>query len=128
MLTGLGFLLWFAFFGAVACTIDDPNTSSRSALMFAPILILALAFPGIDSPDTGLFRFASVFPLTSSAAMPVRMVMGEPAPWELLLAPVLLLAAIWFFRRLAGKIFGLGMLTHGTEPSLGDLWRAFRAS
>jgi len=96
--------------------------------MFLPVLVVAVAFPGIDSPDTGLFRIASIFPLTSSAAMPVRMVMGDPAVWEVLLAIVLLLATIWLFRRLAGKIFGMAMLTYGSEPSFGELWRAFRAS
>lgn len=126
VLTGLGFLLWFAFFGAIASTIDDPNTSSRSVFMFLPPLGLAVAFTGIENPDTGLFRFCSIFPLTSSAAMPVRMATGSPAWWEHLLAIALLVATIWLFRRIAGKVFAMGMLTHGSEPSWQQMWRAFR--
>jgi ABC-2 type transport system permease protein len=43
--------------------------------------------------------------------------------WEVPLALVLLVAAIWIFRRAAGKIFAVGMLMYGKEPSVREIWR-----
>lgn len=123
--TILGFILWFAFFGAVASTIDDPNTSSRSVFMFLPAVGIAMTVSGIDAPDAGMFRAASIFPLTSPAAMPVRMVVGNPVAWELAVAVVLLVLTIHLFRRTAGKVFAMGMLTYGTEPTWREMARAF---
>jgi ABC-2 type transport system permease protein len=40
--TILGLLLWNAFFAAVAATLDDPNTSSRSSLVMLPTLPVVL--------------------------------------------------------------------------------------
>lgn len=127
-ITVAGFAMWFAFFAAIAATIDDPNTSARGMFMFVPAGLTALAFRGLDSPDSPLFRFASMFPLTSPGAMPVRLISGNPQPWELALCLVLLAAATWAFRRLAGKIFGTAMLMRGKDLAWIDMWRSFRAS
>lgn len=126
VLATLGFLLWFAFFGAVASTIDDPNTSSRSVFMFLPGAGMALAWPGIDSPHAGWFQFVSIFPLTSSATMPIRLILGDVAWWEFPVALVLLVATIHLFRRLAGKIFATGMLTHGSDLTWGQVLKTFK--
>ena len=127
VLCALGFAMWFAFFGAIASTIDDPNTSSRSMFMFVPMAPLGVAFLGMDQPDALSYRIASMFPLSAPTAMPVRMVMGDPAWWELVVAVALLVATTWLFRTLAGRIFKMGMLTHGTEPSWRAMWRALWA-
>ncbi len=125
-LTSLGFVLWFAFFGAIAATIDDPNTSSRSMFMFLPMMTMIVAIPGLNEPDDAMFVFWSIFPATSSTCMPVRLVVADPAWWELALAIGLLLPAIWVLRRFAGKVFATAMLTHGTELGWLEIWRVFR--
>ena len=58
--------------------------------------------------------------------MPTRLVLGEVAAWEFLLAVALLCVGIWFLRRAAGTIFGLGMLMYGKEPSLREMWKWLR--
>jgi ABC-2 type transport system permease protein len=119
----LGFYMWFSFFALVACTISDPNNSSRSSLIMLPMLPLGIAFAGLGSPDVLWMRLLSIIPLSSPSVMPVRMVLGEVALWEFALALVLLVVAIWFMRRAAGVVFGLGMLMYGKEPSLGEIRR-----
>ncbi len=122
-LAALGFVLWFAFFGAVAATIDDPNTSSRSLFILVPILALSIAGGCFVDPDSALMRFFGVFPLTAPSVLPARLVLTDVAWWEMVLAIVLLVVAIWLMRRIAGKVFALGILMHGQEPRWRDMVR-----
>ena len=123
----LGFYLWFCFFGLVACTINDPNTSSRSSLLMLPLLPLAGAFAGMNSPDVLWMRIQSWFPFSAPFAMPMRLVLGEVAWWEYVLCVALLAGGIWLLRKAAGTVFGLGMLMYGKEPSWAEVWRWVRA-
>ncbi len=122
----LGFYMWFNFFGLVACTISDPNSSSRSSLIMLPMLPLGIAFAGLGNPDVIWMRLLSILPFSSPSVMPVRLVLGEAALWEFGLAVVLLVVTIWFMRRAAGVIFGIGMLMYGKEPSLKEIRRWLR--
>ncbi|UCH84879.1 MAG: ABC transporter permease, partial [Candidatus Latescibacterota bacterium] len=122
----LGFYMWFSFFGLVACTISDPNNSSRSSMIMLPMLPLGIAFAGLGNPDVVWMRLLGMIPLSSPSVMPVRLVLGEVVWWEFVLAVALLAATIWFLRRASGVVFGLGMLMHGKEPSLGEIRRWLR--
>ena len=122
----LGFFFWFAFFAAIAATIDDPNTSARSTFLLLPVLPLAVAFAVLKTPDTWLMKFFGMFPLTSPAVMPARLVLTRVAAWEVLVAVVALVASIWLARRAAGKIFALGILMYGKEPSWSEMWRSLK--
>jgi len=121
-----GFYFWFCFFGLIACTISDPNNSSRSSMLLLPLLPLGVAFIGLKHPDSLWMKSLSILPFSSPTVMPARLVLGEVAGWEVILALVLLGAGIWFLRRAAGTIFGLGMLMYGKEPSLREMWRWLR--
>jgi len=119
----LGFALWFAFLSAIAATIDDPHTSTKGSLMmlsFLPVVVAGLLF---TRADTAAARFFGVLPLTSSSVLPLRLLMAEVAPWEVPLALVLLAGTIWVLRRAAGKIFAVGMLMYGKEPTVREIWR-----
>lgn len=122
----LGFMLWFSFFAAIAATINDPQNSARSAFMFLPFLPLSFAFAALKNPDTWLMKLLGILPFTSPALMPARLALTEVAAWEFLLAVILLIGAIWLLRRAAGKIFGLGVLMYGKEPSFREMWRWVR--
>lgn len=118
----LGFLFWLSLFGAVAATIDDPNTSTRGPLMFLPAFFSVAGMLVPINPDSTFSRIAALIPLTSSAAMPARVALTEVALWELLLSAVLLVAGALLARRAAGKVFSVAMLMYGKEPS----WREIR--
>lgn len=128
IMTVLGFLLWFTFFAAIAATIDDPNTSARNSFLFFPVLALGVAFAVPVNPDALLFRVTAIFPLTSSTVLPARLAMTEVEWWEFLLAAGLVVCTIWFLRLAAGKIFALGVLMYGKEPTWGEMWRTLRAT
>lgn len=120
----LGFFFWFSFFAALAATINDPNTSARSSFLFLPFLPLSVGFIGLaGDPDTWVMKALGIFPLTAPSVMFVRLVVTRVAAWEFLLSVGLLLGAIWALRRVAGKIFALGMLLSGKEPGWREMWR-----
>lgn len=122
----LGFAFWLAFYGLIAATIDDPNTSSRGPLMFVPGLCVSAGFLILGNPDSPFARGLALFPLTSSAAMPVRLAMTDVAAWEVAASAALLVGAIWVMRRAAGRVFGVAMLLYGKEPSWGEVRRWLR--
>jgi ABC-2 type transport system permease protein len=119
----LGFALWFAFLSAIAATIDDPHTSTKGSLLMIPVVPVAVAGLLFSRADTTIAQFFGVFPLTSSTVLPLRLLLAEVAVWEVPVALVLLVATIWLFRRAAGKIFAVGMLMYGKEPSMREMWR-----
>ncbi len=119
----LGFLLWFTFFAAIAATVDDPNNSSRGGWLMFPLLPVGLALAVVRDPDTLLARVLGLLPPTAPAVMPVRLVLTDVAAWEVLLAVALLAAGIAALRRLAGRVFHLGMLMYGKEPTWREIWR-----
>jgi ABC-2 type transport system permease protein len=55
--------------------------------------------------------------------MPVRLLLTEVAAWEVLLAVALLVSSTALLRRAAGKVFHLGMLMYGKEPTWREIWR-----
>jgi ABC-2 type transport system permease protein len=123
-----GFGFWFTLFAVVAATISDPNSSSRSALLFLPFLPLGLTVAGLDQPDSLWMRLLSLLPGLSPAAMPVRLLRGAPGLIEILLSLALLALAVCFFRRAAGRVFGTSMMMTGKEPRWSELWRWMRES
>ena len=121
-----GLLLWNTFFGLIAATIDDPNTSSRTGLMILPLLPLAFAFLGLTKPDTTLMQILGVLPFTSPTVLALRLVLTEVAWWEIPVALALLAVTTWMLRKAAGKVFGLAILMYGKEPSWREMARCIR--
>ena len=119
----LGLLLWNAFFAAFASTIDDPNTSARSSVMFLPMIPVAMTVTVLRDPDHLSSRMLGLFPLTSSSAMPARVILSDVGLLEIAASMLLLVGTIWFVRRLAGRIFEIGMLMYGKEPTLREMLR-----
>lgn len=124
----LGFMFWLALFGAVAATIDDPNSSTRGPLMFLPAFFSVTGMLIPINPDSMFARITGLLPLTSSAVMPARVALTDVPVWELLLSALLLIGAILLARRAAGKVFSVAMLMYGKEPSWSEMRRWARES
>jgi ABC-2 type transport system permease protein len=118
-----GAVFWNCFFAAVSSVINDPNTSAKSGLLFAPILPIAAGFMAIPQPDGNAMRVLSLLPGTSSTAMPIRLLLGEVAWWEIGICLLLLMGGIWLLRLAAGRIFAAGIMLYGKEPTLVEVLR-----
>ncbi len=123
LVTVLGTAMWFAFMAAIAATIDDPNSSPRSSMLMIPIVPMIFAFMLVGRAESVVAQVLAVFPLTSMAVLPVRLMATTVPWWEPVLAVVLLLISAWVFRRAAGKIFAVGVMLHGKEPSMAETFR-----
>jgi ABC-2 type transport system permease protein len=126
LLSVLGISFWNCVFAAIAVTINDPNSSTRSSLMFLPLMFVGMGFPGLQRPDAPVMRALAVMPGTSSTVMTARMVLSDVAPWEATTAVLLLVLTILVLRRIAGKVFAAGILHTGKELSWVEAWRALR--
>lgn len=116
-----GVLFWNCFYAAVASIIYDPNTSSRTSLLFLPVLPMVAAGLVISQPDGTMMRTLALLPGTSSTAMPMRVVLGEVAYWEVGLSVGLMVCGIALLRRLAGRILAAGIMLYGKEPTWLDI-------
>lgn len=122
-----GFLFWNAFCAALAATINDPNTSSKTAFLFVPILpSIGFAFAAFKNPDSPLMQILTLLPITSPAVLSARLVLKDVSVWEVVLALALLVVAIILMRTAAGKIFHLGVLMWGKEPTVKEMVRWMR--
>ncbi len=122
-----GILFWSAFMAGVAATIDDPNSSARSSVMFIPMLPVFLAFATLDHPELGVVTFLSWFPVTSMAFMPLRYALIPVGLWEVVGSLLLLSLTVWVMRRYASRIFRAGMFLYGKEPSWREMLRWMRS-
>lgn len=119
-----GLAICAAFMAAIAAGIDDPNHSSKSALMMLPIAPIAIAFFMMDAPNSGLSVALSYLPFTSFAVMPVRMSLVDLPFWQPLLSFILSVGCFYYLRIFAARIFKMGMNMYGKEPSIKAMWLA----
>lgn len=119
----LGFVFWLSVFGAIAATIDDPNSSTRAPMMFIPGAFSVAGFLVVRNPDSTFAWVTGLVPLTSMAVMPARVALTDVPLWELFAAAALLVAGILVARRAAGKVFSVAMLMYGKEPSWSEIRR-----
>ena len=124
LLAVLGIFFWNCVFAAIAVTINDPNSSTRSSLMFLPMMFVGMGFPGLQKPDAPVMRALAVMPGTSPTVMTARLVLSDVAGWEAVTAVLLLVLTILVLRRIAGKVFAAGILMTGKELSWPEAWRA----
>jgi ABC-2 type transport system permease protein len=119
----LGVFFWLAFLAAIAATINDPNTSSKNSFMVLPVLAAGSAFVAVGNPSGLAVEVLSIFPLTSFAVMPMRLVLTDVPLWQYLLSILLLLGSVWVMRWVAGRVFTVAVLLYGKEPSLREVMR-----
>ena len=119
----LGLVFWFSFLGMVAAVIDDPNSSTRSSYLMLPVVVTGLAFFILSDGSTRFAQVLSLLPPTAPSAMPVRILTGDASGLEIGLSAALLAAGAWLLRIAAGRVFRIGMLMYGKEPTWAEVRR-----
>jgi ABC-2 type transport system permease protein len=122
----LGCLLWTSLFAGFAAMIDDPSSSSRSAVLGLPGLPVVFAGLAAQSPDNPIIRAMAFFPFTSSAILPIRLQLTAVPWWEPVVTLALLVGSIGLCRIAAARIFATAILMYGKEPTLAEIWRWLR--
>lgn len=124
----LGYALYAFVYAAAGSTVSSIQDSQSIAfplmlpLLFSYLVVIATGFA--DDPNTPLMRVISIFPLTAPMAMPYRMTLGIAQAWEVVVAVVLMLGAIWGMVKMSGVIYGRSILSVGRRVKLKEALRA----
>ena len=125
----LGFALYavaYATAGALASrqqnaeTAGQPVTYTIIAAYFAGYVALSMNTDGL------LANVLTIFPLTAPLVLPARSALVGVPLWEHVLAIVLVLGMIYALVRLAGRIYGHGLLHGGSRLDPRIAWRLAR--
>jgi ABC-2 type transport system permease protein len=126
----VGFLLYAALYAAAGSMVSRVEDVQQAV---GPLMYLAMAgyfvsFVAPNDPDSQLVAVASIIPFFSPYLMPSRMLLGDPAAWEIALALVLLVAALVVALWLAARIYSAGVLMYGQRVGIRAILRATRVA
>lgn len=121
-----GIIFWNYVFVGFSATIDDPNHSGKTGLMFLPMLPVMLVFMVMDDPAGEVATILSLIPLTAISFMPMRMASMEVPLWQVFTAFALMIAGIWVVRLYASRIFRANITLFGKEPTWYQMWKNMR--
>ena len=126
----LGYAFWSVAFAAVGALVSRSEDLQAAVAPLTWTMVACALFASVagESPDAWYIRVASVFPTTAPFVMPVRIAVGDVAPWEVLLAVAVMVVAIFGLVRLGGAIYSGALLRTGARPRLRDVWNAARSS
>ena len=112
-----GYLLYGALFAAVGSAVDSPAEAQQ--FMFPITIPMLIAYFGLftfilEDPHSPVSIWLSIIPFTSPIAMMGRIGFGVPA-WQLILSMVALIGGFIFTTWVAGRIYRVGILMHGSK-------------
>jgi ABC-2 type transport system permease protein len=112
-----GYLLYGALFAAVGSAVDSPAEAQQ--FMFPITIPLLISYFGLftfvlDNPNGPASVWLSMIPFTSPIAMMGRIAFNPPW-WQMALSMILLVAGFIFTAWVAGRIYRVGILMHGTK-------------
>lgn len=124
------FLLGYLFYASIMTGIGALTNNMREAQQFAFMFTFANFVPFItmwatlSQPNGPLAVGLSLFPMTASSQMMMRMSTGATIPaWEIALSLALLGGAAWLALAISSRIFRLGLLMYGKTPNLPEIMR-----
>lgn len=111
-----GYLLYGAMFAAVGSAVDSDADSQQFMFPISMPLILSIMVLWVVIKDPGgpWAFWMSMIPLTSPVVMMMRIPFGVPL-WQLILSMTLLVSGFIFTCWLAGRVYRIGILMHGTK-------------
>lgn len=121
----LGFALYATAYAAAGSLVDRMEDAQNAAFPLTLILMAGyfIASFSFDS-DNPILRAASLFPLFSPMAMPLRQARGDATALEVIAAIVFMVVAIWLVIRLAGRIYTGAALRTGGKVKAREAWNS----
>jgi ABC-2 type transport system permease protein len=125
----LGYALYavaYAAAGAVAARTQDAN-SAGLPVTYTMLAAFLLGYVALTAdPGGALAQVLTVLPLSAPLVLPARSVLTGVPIWQHVLAVLLVLASIHALVRLAGRVYGEGLLRSGARLDLRAAWRLAR--
>jgi len=121
----LGFLLYGTLYAGIGAAFDTEQEAQNFQTLVTIMLVvpLVLMVQILNQPDGTLSVVLSLVPFFAPMLMFLRMTLTPVPAWQLAAAVAGLLAAIVVSAWVVGKIYRVGILMHGSKPTLKDLAR-----
>jgi ABC-2 type transport system permease protein len=111
----LGFSIYATLYAAAGSLVN--RQEDAQAVTFPVMLPLLASYlislSSVGSPDSPLMVVLSLFPLSAPVAMPVRIVAGDPAAWQVVASVLICLGFIWATITVAGRVYAGALLRTG---------------
>lgn len=126
-----GYFIYSSLFAAVGSAISDDMGESQQLMLpiMLPVIVAFFMLQAIiQSPNSNMAIFGSLFPLFSPIIMPARLAFDPPL-WQIVLSIVILIISCFFFAWLAGRIYRVGILMYGKKVSFKEIgkWLFYKA-
>ncbi len=121
----LGFLLFGTLMAGCGALGNNYKESQQLSVIWTmsavcPLFVLTLL---MQQPNGTLARVFSYIPLTAPVTMMLRISAARVPLWDIALSAAILAASLFFFVRLGGKLFRVGVPMYGKRPSLAEIVR-----
>lgn len=122
-----GYLFYAALFAMIGSAIDSEADSQQFMFPIMMPLIFCMMFLGVIIKDpTGPIAFwMSIIPFFSPIIMMIRIPFDVPF-WELALSMILMIAGFMATTWMAGRVYRIGILMHGSKVSYKVIWKWMR--
>jgi ABC-2 type transport system permease protein len=118
-----GYFLYSSLFAAVGSAMSDDMGEGQALTLpitIPVILALYIMMATVESPNSTLAIWSSIFPLFSPIVMPARLAFSPPF-WEVLVSIIVLVGSCIFFVWLSGRIYRVGILMYGKKITFKEL-------
>lgn len=117
------FLLYSSAYAAIGAGAADEQHIGQLGIPLLAMLVvpMVLITPIIMAPDSALSVVLSLFPFTAPIVMLVRMLIGSPPAFHVLMSLAILAVSVVLVAWLSARIFRVAILASGTRPSLRKL-------
>ncbi|MBT4124864.1 MAG: ABC transporter permease [Chloroflexi bacterium] len=123
-----GYFVFAAFMASIGAASTSVREASQiSAIVMIPgVVPIYLSAVIIPSPDGGLARALTFFPLTSSTASMMRIAGGTEMTYEIFLGLATTALAGVGLLWLSARVFRAGLLLYGQRMGIRTVWQALR--
>ena len=123
-----GYLLFASLFAAVGAAVSSEQDAAQAQIPITMLLVVSFVmFPVVArDPGSTLSVALTMVPFFSPILMVLRIALGSPPLWQILLSFGILAATTVAMIYLSAKIYRVGVLMYGKRPTLMEMIRWLR--
>jgi ABC-2 type transport system permease protein len=126
----LGFFIYSTIFALIGSMVTTVQEGGQFAMI--PVLIQLASFycifPIVRDPHSTFAFWISVAPFLATITMPARIAIEMPPVWQVALAILFNVGAIFGLVWLAARVYRVGMLMYGKRATIPEVWKWIRQS
>lgn len=121
----LGFLLFGALYAGIGSLVSRQEEVATAVAPMTTVMMIGYfaALLSMNNPDGTIARVAYLFPGTSVFVAMLRLVTGNPEPWEIAVSIIGLVIAIVLALLMAARLYRVGVLMYGQAPKISEIFK-----